>query len=92
MNSRNGGTEQIRRWIYHSWNILLELIILAVVILVAAVALDIRDRHQDRRRQAIARQNARHPHPSTRWLTPSTEPFDRTRPNRYTVPAQRGTR
>ena len=64
----------------------------AVLILAAAVALDIRDRRQDRRRQAIARQNARHPHPSTRWLTPSTEPFDRTRPNRYTVPAQRRTR
>ena len=62
----------------------------AVVILVAAVALDIRDRHQDRRRQAIARQNARRPHPS--MLRPSRDVFDQEQPNRYTVPAQRGTR
>ena len=56
---------------------------------IAAAAFIARELRRDRRRQAIARQNAEHPHPSTRWLTPSTEPFDRTRPNRYTVPAQR---
>ena len=52
-------------------------------------ALIARELRRDRRRQAIARQNAEHPHPSVRWLTPSGDPFDRTRPNRYTVPAQR---
>ena len=52
-------------------------------------ALIARELRRDRRRQAIAAQQQRHPHPSVRWLTPSSDPFDRTRPNRYTVPAQR---
>jgi hypothetical protein len=63
----------------------LALAAVAVLILAAAAWIAARDR----RRRGIARQNATHPHPSTRWLTPSTDPFDQTQRNRYTVPAQR---
>ena len=46
----------------------------------------------ERRRRRIARQQATHPHPSTRMLRPSRDVFDQDQPNRYTVPAQRRTR
>ena len=46
-----------------------------------------RDVRADRRRQAIARQNATRPHPS--MLRPSRDVFDQDQPNRYAVPAQR---
>ena len=48
--------------------------------------------HRTERREAIARQQADHPHPSTRMLRPSRDVFDQERPNRYTVPTQRRTR
>ena len=61
-----------------------------VAAVIAVIAFIARELRRDRRRQAIARQNATRPHPS--MLRPSRDVFDQEQPNRYTVPAQRRNR